>query len=84
MIKIDYEKLIEVSKTFIKNNVKDKLLRSLDRFANPEYYPGKDREPEEVSRYFVVMVALDHRTSYRGKPYEAIINGRKYHGADLL
>jgi len=84
MIKIDYEKIIEVSKTFIKNNVKDRLLRSLDRFDNPEYYPGTDKEPEEVSRYFIVMVALDHRTSYRGKPYEAIINGRKYHGADLL
>ncbi len=82
MIKLSYEKIAEVSKVFAK--IKETQLQSLDTFDNPEYYPDANRDPEEVSRYFIVMVALDHRTSYKGKPYEAIINGKKYHGADLL
>lgn len=84
MIKIDYEKIVEISRVFVKKGIKERLLRSLDKFDNPEYYPSVKEEPEAVSRYFIVMVALDHRTSYKGKPYEAVINGKKYHGADLL
>jgi len=34
--------------------------------------------------YFLVMVAMDHRLSRGERAYEANINGRVYHGADLL
>lgn len=52
-------------------------------FTNPEYYPPKNTKNEDVLRYFVFMVAIDHRTS-RNKPYEAYVDSRLYHGADLL
>ncbi|MGC8975256.1 MAG: queuosine salvage family protein [Thermoprotei archaeon] len=52
-------------------------------FTNPEYYPPKNSEREDTLRYFIFMVAIDHRTS-KNKPYEAYINSRLYHGADLL
>ena len=54
-----------------------------DDFTNPEYYPPKNAGYEDVLRYFIFMVAIDHRTS-RGKPYEAYVDSRLYHGADLL
>ena len=37
----------------------------LDNFTNPNYYPVKG-SLEDVARYFVFMVAIDHRTSYKG------------------
>lgn len=55
----------------------------IDDFTNPEYYPPKNAELEDVLRYFIFMVAIDHRTS-RNKPYEAYVDSRLYHGADLL
>ncbi|MEO3993768.1 MAG: queuosine salvage family protein [Desulfurococcaceae archaeon TW002] len=54
-----------------------------DNFTNPEYYPPENTKNEDVLRYFIFMVAIDHRTS-RNKPYEAYVNSRFYHGADLL
>ncbi|MEM0347165.1 MAG: queuosine salvage family protein [Zestosphaera sp.] len=54
-----------------------------DDFTNTEYYPPKNAELEDVLRYFIFMVAIDHRTS-RDKPYEAYVDSRLYHGADLL
>ena len=56
----------------------------IDTFTNNLYYPPEDDEPENIARYFFFMVAIDHRTSRENKPYEAWINGRLYHGADLL
>ena len=55
----------------------------LDDFTNPNYYPVKG-SLEDTARYFVFMVAIDHRTSYKGVSYEETINGKLYHGADLL
>lgn len=48
------------------------------------FYPPKDCEPELTARYFLVMVAIDHRLSRPGKPYEACLNDGCYKGADLL
>ena len=56
----------------------------LESFTNPEYYPPEDAPTELVVMYFLVMVAMDHRLSRRERPYEAVINGKVYHGADLL
>lgn len=56
----------------------------VDRATDPEYYPPEDADQELVARYFITMVAMDHRASRSGRPYEAYVDGRLYHGADLL
>ncbi len=59
-------------------------LETLDMF-DPRFYPGKNESVENVLRYFIVMVAMDHRLSRPGKPYEACIDDIGcFHGADLL
>ncbi len=55
-----------------------------DQFTDPRYYPPASDEDEMVARYFLVMVAMDHRLSRPGRPYEAYVGGEFYHGADLL
>ena len=56
-----------------------------DSFTDPRYYPGRDADDEQVAFYFLVMVAMDHRLSRPGRPYEARLSGEGlYHGADLL
>ncbi len=55
-----------------------------DPFTDPDLYPPEGDDPEHVARYFLVMVAMDHRLSRPGAPYEAVVDGRRYHGADLL
>ncbi len=54
-----------------------------DEFLNPEYYPPGGTSVESALRYFIFMVAIDHRTS-RHKPFEAYVDSKLYHGADLL
>ncbi len=48
------------------------------------FYPSADEPIDRVLAYFLVMVAMDHRLSRPGRPYEALINGKLYRGADLL
>jgi hypothetical protein len=55
-----------------------------DPFTDPDLYPPAGEDPERVARYFIVMVAMDHRLSRPGQPYEARLGGKLYHGADLL
>ncbi len=55
-----------------------------DDFTDPTYYPPRGADEETTAAYFLVMVAMDHRLSRPGKPYEAVIDGRLLHGADLL
>ncbi len=55
-----------------------------DDFTNPDFYPPVNASRREIVSYFLVMVAMDHRLSRPGRPYEAIVDGRLYHGADLL
>ena len=56
----------------------------VDDFTDPRYYPPKNADRETVAMYFLVMVAMDHRLSRPGRPYEAVVDGEFYHGADLL
>ncbi len=49
-----------------------------------KYYPPRNADRELVARYFLVMVAMDHRLSRPNRPYEAVVSGEKFHGADLL
>lgn len=59
-------------------------LETLDVF-DERFYPPANSDRESVARYFLVVVALDHRLSRPGKPYEACIEDEGcYHGADLL
>ncbi|MEM0027779.1 MAG: iron-sulfur cluster loop [Ignisphaera sp.] len=48
------------------------------------FYPKSNEPLEQVLMYFLVMVAMDHRLSRPGKPYEAVIVGERLRGADLL
>lgn len=48
------------------------------------YYPPSDEPVDRVLSYFLVMVAMDHRLSRPGRPYQATIDGVEYRGADLL
>lgn len=54
-----------------------------DSFTDPKYYPPPGTENELVLRYFIFMVAIDHRTSRYG-PFEGYVDNEFYHGADLL
>lgn len=58
-------------------------LETLNVF-DTRFYPPKSSDAEDVVRYFMVMVSLDHRLSRPGKPYEACLDDGCYHGADLL
>ncbi len=58
---------------------------SPEGFTDSRYYPPPEADAETVARYFLVMVAMDHRLSRPGRPYEARLAGEGlYHGADLL
>ena len=48
------------------------------------YYPPRDEPLDKVLMYFLVMVAMDHRLSRPGRAYEAVIDGERVKGADLL
>ena len=63
-----------------------KILPSLevDAFTDTRFYPPRSADKETVTSYFLVMVAMDHRLSRPGRPYEGIVDGEFYHGADLL
>ena len=73
--------IVERVARIIKNH-KNELPR-LDLFDS-RFYPPRDADPEDVSRYFIVMVALDHRLSRPGKQYYACLENECYKGADLL
>jgi len=63
---------------------KNKLSLSKLDVYDSKYYPPREDEREKVLRYFLVMVAMDHRLSRPGRPYEGYVDGEFYHGADLL
>ncbi|MEB3756807.1 MAG: hypothetical protein GSR79_08130 [Desulfurococcales archaeon] len=71
------ERIAEILSKIVKN-------QSIDPFTNPDYYPPPGTDFEALTMYFLVMVSMDHRLSRPNKPYEMEINGKKYHGADLL
>ncbi len=81
MIGVDYRVVDRVSRILSKKGFGE--LPVLDVF-DERYYPGRGVERELVLRYFIVMVAMDHRLSRPGRPYEGYVDGEFYHGADLL
>jgi hypothetical protein len=58
-------------------------LEKLDVY-DKRFYPPPSEEPEPTARYFLVMVAMDHRLSRPGRPYEACLEDGCYKGSDLL
>jgi len=62
---------------------KEGILERLNVY-DERFYPPASEDPELVARYFLVMVAMDHRLSRPGKPYEACLEDGCYRGADLL
>ncbi len=65
------------------------LRRELDKLEkidiyDQKYFPPRDIDIELTGTYFLVLVAIDHRLSRPGKPYEACLDDGCYHGADLL
>ncbi|WP_218184364.1 hypothetical protein [Aeropyrum camini] len=79
-VSVVYDRCVELGRE-IKRLVEP---MEVDDFQNPEYYPPASASREVVATYFLVMVAMDHRLSRPGKPYEAFVDGKLYHGADLL
>ena len=78
-ISIKPESIAELARPF--KEALNKIV--LDNFTDPRYYPPAGTEDELVLRYFIFMVAIDHRTSRYG-PFEGYVDGEFYHGADLL
>ncbi|MCS7108506.1 MAG: hypothetical protein RMH77_03030 [Sulfolobales archaeon] len=58
-------------------------LSNLDVY-DTRFYPPRNDDPERVLRYFMTMVAIDHRVSRPGKPYYFCFDDGCYSGADLL
>jgi len=56
----------------------------IDYFTDTRYYPPVNTDKGLVTSYFLVLVAMDHRLSRPGRPYEAVIIDERFHGADLL
>ncbi|MCE4606060.1 MAG: hypothetical protein F7B59_01835 [Desulfurococcales archaeon] len=77
---INYEQIERIA-GILGSNIKN---QTIDPFVNPDYYPPVGTDFEALTMYFLTMVSIDHRLSRPNKPYGAEINGRKYHGADLL
>ena len=56
----------------------------VDYYLDPDLYPPVSASRRDVVSFFLVMVAMDHRLSRPGRPYEGFVDNRFYHGADLL
>ncbi len=67
----------------VSTRVRELVKGRVDSFTNPEYYPPTSAGREDILRYFFFIVAIDHRTS-RFTDFEGCVDGRFYHGADLL
>jgi len=75
---VDREACRRVGKAISKLRVRE------DPFTDPSQYPPAGEPAEWVARYFIFMVAIDHRTHPPGGVYEAELDGRVYRGASLL
>ena len=80
MVGIDWEAIDRMASSL----KRVKLGIRVDRFDDERYYPPLNAPRRDVVLYFLVMVAMDHRLSRPGRPYEAVIGGELFHGADLL
>jgi len=78
MLRISRKKVREASEI-----LKSVEIKPFD-LTDVRYYPPSGEPLERVLRYFIALVAIDHRTSRPNYRYEALINDEYYHGADLL
>lgn len=79
IIGVDERRIRSIAKILEKTVVKPSL-----NVFDDKLYPSRGVDEELVLRYFLVMVAMDHRLSRPGKTYEACLDDGCYHGADLL
>jgi hypothetical protein len=87
-ITVSYMDVIGIDKAIVERvsrvlRNKAQELPSLNVFDEKFYPPVKD-DAENVIRYFMVMVAMDHRLSRPGRLYYACLEDGCYKGADLL
>lgn len=82
LIGVDERYVKNVAKVLVK--LKGYLESSMINVFDNRYFPSNGFSNEFVLRYLLVMVAMDHRLSRPGKPYEACLDDGCYHGADLL
>jgi len=65
------ETIIDRIARVLRNNIQE--LPSLNVF-DERFYPPRDVDLETALRYFIVMVAMDHRLSRPGRKYEACLD----------
>ncbi len=78
MISIDYDKISEIAEILKSINI------PVDNFTNPTFFPPIHYSEEEVSRFFLFIVAVDHRTGTYDDPFEGYVDGMYLKGSDLL
>jgi len=79
MIKIVWRQVEELASVFKRTSIE------IDPLTDPQLYPSINDNKENVLRYFLVMVALDHRTQIPGYSYfSSKIGGKEFSGAFLL
>lgn len=74
---LDVDRIEAVAEVFKKLNIRR------DLYLDERLYPPRDDPRERQLAFFVSMVAIDHRTSL-WEPFEGVINGEFFHGADAL
>ncbi|MEM1702062.1 MAG: iron-sulfur cluster loop [Desulfurococcaceae archaeon] len=80
IIGIDTLVVERVARILRKNNSR---LNQID-VCDTRFYPPCSEDVENTLRYFMTMVAMDHRLSRPGKPYEACIEDGCFKGSELL
>jgi len=75
---VNIEKIREASEYISRLEIKE------DDFLDERFYPPKNTDLETVARYFFFIVAIDHRTTTRGKKFEGYVEKKFYRGSDLL
>lgn len=80
LLGIDTSVAEKMAKTLSRNRSE---FQKIDVYDN-RFYPSSNESVENVLRYFLVMVAMDHRLSRPGKAYSACLDDGCYKGADLL
>jgi len=79
MIKIIWKQVEELANVFKRINIE------IDSLTDPQLYPSTNDDKEYVLRYFLVMVAMDHRTQIPGYVhFSSKIGGKEFSGAFLL
>lgn len=78
MIKIIWEQAEKLANVFRRINIE------IDPLTDPQLYPSTDDDREHILRYFLVMVAMDHRTQIPGYVFSSKIGEKEFSGAFLL